>query len=198
MQLYSLVRDDLKTGDILLFSGNGFFSKVIKFATRSKWSHVGMVYKNRESGILFVYESTSISNVTNVDSGEPLNGVQLTPLSKRLRLYNGVVAVRKLENASLNDDAQAAIEQLMYEFEGKPYEEDKLELAKSALDLISIENEEDLSTLFCSELIAEVYQRIGLLDEDKPSNEYTPADFAASTKALGLISGELTEPIELK
>ena len=37
---------------------------------------------------------------------------------------------------------------------------------------------EDLSSLFYSEPVAEVYQHLRLLSEDKPSNEYTPADFS--------------------
>ena len=42
---YQDIRSQLKTGDILLFSGKGGISEGIKFFTLSKWSHVGMVYK---------------------------------------------------------------------------------------------------------------------------------------------------------
>jgi hypothetical protein len=39
-------------------------------------------------------------------------------------------------------------------------------------------NKEDLSSLFCSELVAEAYQKMGLLTEQLPSNEYIPKDFS--------------------
>ena len=79
------------------------------------------------------------------------------------------------------------------------------------------ENIEDLSSIFCSELIAEAYQRAGLLknrppenEEDKarlkklykgiifdrtakPSNEYIPEDFSAK-RELELENGALLGP----
>ena len=42
---YQELRSDLKTGDILLFSGKGGISDGIKFFTLSKYSHVAMVYR---------------------------------------------------------------------------------------------------------------------------------------------------------
>jgi len=53
------------------------------------------------------------------------------------------------------------------------------------------DNEEDLSSLFCGELVAEAYQNIGLLKEPLeglPSNEFTPKDFAEK-RGLVLESG---------
>jgi hypothetical protein len=45
-----------------------------------------------------------------------------------------------------------------------------------------------LSSLFCSELVAEVYQKMGLLTEKLPSNEYIPKDFSTE-KSLSLELG---------
>jgi hypothetical protein len=39
--------------------------------------------------------------------------------------------------------------------------------------------EENLSSFFCSELVAEAYRRMGLLPEHPPANEYTPRDFSS-------------------
>ena len=51
-------------------------------------------------------------------------------------------------------------------------------------------DEEDLSSLFCSELVAEAYQRMGILDPERSSSEYTPDDFSsARDSALKLKSG---------
>ena len=54
-------------------------------------------------------------------------------------------------------------------------------MIKAAYDGPLGHNQEDLSSLFCSELVAEAYQRLGLLPKPPqglPSNEYTPRDFA--------------------
>lgn len=58
--------------------------------------------------------------------------------------------------------------------------------AIDAFDKINIFlNEEDLSSVFCSELIAETYQNQGILNEPPkglPSNEYTQKDFGEEGK----------------
>lgn len=93
----------------------------------------------------------------------------------------------------------------------RPYEKSKLELIRSALDfhedfLTFLKNEEeDLSSLFCSELVAAAYQHMGLLESDpkaekyKTSNEYTPDDFtSARDKELNLKYGELGKEVYIE
>jgi hypothetical protein len=67
-----------------------------------------------------------------------------------------------------------------------------MELLKAAYDGIGGKSSgEDLSSLFCSELVAEAYQAMGLLPEypkGLPSNEYTPLDFS-SHRNLKLLGG---------
>ena len=66
--------------------------------------------------------------------------------------------------------------------EMRPYEKSILELVRAAWDGPFGRNEENLDSIFCSELIAEAYQAMGLLQCDTkggaPSNEYTPKYFA--------------------
>lgn len=82
------------------------------------------------------------------------------------------------------------LRKLRLELRGKPYEKNTSELIRSAYDGPFGENIEDLSSLFCSELVAEAYQRMGLLDEDVPSNEYSPVDFSSEAKdGLALLRG---------
>jgi len=53
-----------------------------------------------------------------------------------------------------------------------------LELIRSSWDGWGGLNKENLDSIFCSELVAEAYQRIGILNKRLPSNEYTPQDFS--------------------
>lgn len=71
-----------------------------------------------------------------------------------------------------------ALNNFRHEISGRPYETNKIELLKAAYDGLFGDNKEDLSSLFCSELIAEAYQKMGLLTEKLPSNEYIPKDFS--------------------
>jgi hypothetical protein len=181
---YAQIRDSLKTGDILLFGGKGGISDGIKFFCVSKWSHVGMVYKfdspTDPRGSLFCWESTTLCDIEDADTGKLTKGVQRVELSERLErcFAKGYdIAVRPL-NRLLSVDMQRDLDAFRHEVSGRPYEKSKLELIKSLYDGVLGKNKEDLSSLFCSEMVAEAYQRMGLLSEDKPSNEYTPKDFS--------------------
>jgi hypothetical protein len=195
MMQYAAVRGQLKTGDVILFSGKSGISEGIKFFTLSKWSHVGMVYKFNdpldEKGTVFCWESTTIGNVEDADTGRLTNGVQRVELSERLErcfAQRYEISIRPL-NKDLTPDMILQLNNFRHEVSGRPYERNKIELIKSALDgHIFKENKEDLSSLFCSELLAESFQRIGLLPEDVPSNEYTPKDFSQE-KGLKLLNG---------
>tara|TARA_R100000808_G_scaffold12312_1_gene30754 strand:- start:1174 stop:1767 length:594 start_codon:yes stop_codon:yes gene_type:complete len=175
--VYEDNRGQIRTGDILLFSGKGPLSAGIRRFTQSKWSHVGLAICIPEIDAVLLWESTTMSDVPGVLTGEARQGVQLVALSERIRRYSGEISVRNLTPAL--DPAQIrTLFAFRKEMRGRPYEQSKIELIKSAYDGWGGQNEEDLSSLFCSELIAEAYQRVGVLTEDVPSNEYTPADFS--------------------
>ncbi len=190
---YNNIRNNLKTGDLVFFSGQGLVSGMIKWFTKSSYSHVGMVVVDDKWDMVLLWESTTLSKIKTIHGVEK-QGVAIRPLSEVIENYNGEVAVRHLIQP-LTDIQEDTIVRLRKSFKGRNYEENKLELFKSAYDFIGGHNEEDLSSLFCSELIAEAYQRMGFLSEHKPSNEYTPADLA---ELLILEGGQsLTELIDI-
>lgn len=190
---YQDIRSQLKTGDILLFSGKGGISDGIKFFTLSNWSHVGMIYRFDDPldplGSIFCWESTTLSDISDADTGKLTKGVQRVELSERLEkcFAKGYqISIRQLSKP-LTIDMITRLNAFRHEVSGRPYEKSKIELIKSAYDGIFGKNNEDLSSLFCSELVAEAYQHMGLLSESRSSNEFTPKDF----------SSEKTLPLEL-
>ena len=180
---YDDIRPGLQTGDIVLFSGKGSISDIIKRVTACKWSHVGMVLKSEDWDMALLWESTTLSNIADLESGVPRQGVQLVPLSARLASYDGEVSIRALTTPLISSQRET-LKAFRKEMTGRAYEEDKLELARSAYDGWGGGNREDLSSLFCSELVAEAFQRIGLLSEAIPSNEYTPKDFSTEARKV--------------
>lgn len=198
LMTYDELRPRLGTGDLVLFSGKGGLSAGIKWATGSPWSHIAMVYSISEHDMVLLWEATTPTNVADVNTGEPRDGVQMVPLSDRLRKYNGDFAFRLLD-LDVTGEMLTALQRFRSEVKARPYEKDKIELVKAAYDGPFGKNQEDLSSLFCSELIAEAYQRMGLLPfapNDKPSNEYVPGDFS-SEAGLTLLKGELSKEILL-
>lgn len=192
---YDQYRDQLKTGDILLFSGRGWFSTMVRMTTNSEFSHVGMVIKDDRWDFLTIWESTKDHSLLDLESGNFSCGVQLFPLSRRLETYDGDVYFRPLEGVTVDEGMIAELAELRRQLKGRSFERDWGELFLAAKDFGFIkDNTEDLSSLFCAELVAEAYQAMGLLrrneDGGLASNEYTPANFSEKGK-LTLLKGSL-------
>lgn len=182
---YSAMRPYLRTGDIVLCSGNTLFSRIVRRVTRSEWSHCGLIVEHPDTGELCIWESTTPTEVADLELGMPVDGVQLVPMHERLRTYPGHVAVRRLD-ADRTREMLDALHEFRMESAGRPFDRDVFELLRAAFDSQAFgleDNIEDLAKYFCSELLAEAYQRMGLLPPDPPSNEYTPKDF--STEVTG-------------
>jgi len=109
-------------------------------------------------------------------TGAEKQGVQLVSLSDRISNYDGDVSIRLLEvvrSTKMIED----LSELRNKIKDRPYEQSKIELIKSAYDGPLGSNDKDLSSLFCSELVAEAYQCMGLIPSCLSSNEYQPSDF---------------------
>ena len=74
---YQEARKQIRSGDILLCSGSSMLSGLIKFATKSVWSHVG-----------FVLRVDAIDRIMVMESVEDV-GVRTVPLSSYIYSYNG-------------------------------------------------------------------------------------------------------------
>jgi hypothetical protein len=181
---YLQIRGKLKTGDIVLFSGKGGVSDWIKLFSGSTWSHVGMVLRLPQMDMVLLWESTTLSNLPDIESGKARKGVQLVPFSERIKMYKGDVAVRLLSK-SITPQMETGLGKFRKKASRLKYEQNKIELIRSAWDGPLGGNKENLSSVFCSELLAESYQRMGLLKEPPtgwPSNEYTPRDFSTEAR----------------
>ncbi len=182
MPSYTSIRSSLKTGDIVLFSGTSAVSSLIKLFSGGKWSHVGMVLRIGEfDDAVMLWESTTLTNIPDRTTGAAIKGVQVVPLSQRIRNYDGEVNIRHL-GKPITKPMYRRLAKLRHELSRRPYERNELELLRAAYDgPFGKSPGEDLSSIFCSELVAEAYQCMGLLPEypdGLPSNEYTPADFS--------------------
>ena len=87
----------LKTGDLFFCSGDYLFSKVIRYFSKSPWSHVGIIYKEENIDRILFLES------------ELVYGVRIAPLSKYLRdnngkrkPYKGIIAIAQVDG--LNEE----------------------------------------------------------------------------------------------
>jgi len=163
---YEDLRDKMKIGDMLAFSGKGFISEIIKKVTGSNISHVGAVLYSYVAGqrLVQVIESTSL--------GDGFSGVKINRLSDHVRDYDGKIFWHPLTSFSRDSFKEELYTRFMLNMKGRKY--DTIQAVLSALDFIP-DTSEDLDKLFCSELISEAYERAGIIHQVNAS-EMTPAD----------------------
>lgn len=158
---------------------------------------------------LILYESTiDYVGLVDVESGEVCRGVELLPMT--YQIYSGWyerVAVRKLTGVSEEQrkDMYKRLLEFRKQVQGRPYEKSDLELIRSAFNFSESylnflgNTHEDLSSLFCSELVAEAYKCMGLLKTERLSNDFTPDDFSSARDSeLKLEFGELSREVYLE
>lgn len=149
---YEQVRETLRTGDIVFCSGTYFFSGLIRWFTKSSWSHCGIIYRDDNLGRVFVLES------------ETLIGVRLAPLSKYLRDYHGRnkpyrgrILIGRLDPGPSSEDVKKAISFGMDELT-KPY--DNFEILRIAIRILFKMGRRNRDRKYiCSELVYEAFRK---------------------------------------
>lgn len=160
---YQEIRDQVDSGDLLCFRGRGLISATIRRLTRSRYSHVGL---------LFVMEGRRYC----IEAVE--TGVRLVLVSELVKRYEGGIDCYRLVNASPQQRAGAvgfAFQQL-----GKLY--DKASFWPFLLYLLTGKRRRTHcdGQWFCSEMVAEAYRRQGLRFTRASARYTAPSDIASS------------------
>jgi hypothetical protein len=123
--------NEIKNGDLIFQTSVSRQSKAIQLATKSKYSHCGIIYKKGSK--FFVLEA--------------VQPVKNTPIEKWIaRGLNGKYVIKRLRNADkiLTANALSKMEEIGSQFIGKNYDS-------------TFEWSDD--KIYCSELIWKIYQR---------------------------------------
>ena len=120
---YDQFRPEIVSGDLLLCSGSGVFSRMIQAVTGSTWSHVG-----------FVMRLDAIDRVMVLESVEPV-GVRTVPLRKYLVDYDsrgnpypgGVAIARHRDFATMaSENKLGQFGRFAVDLFGYPYDKDEI------------------------------------------------------------------------
>lgn len=123
--------DEIQNGDLIFQTSLSSQSKAIQLATKSKYSHCGIIYKEKDNYYVF----------------EAVQPVKTTPLDKWIaRGKGGHYVIKRLKNADevLTAGAIRKMKQVGKSFKGKDYD-------------LTFEWSDD--KIYCSELIWKIYQR---------------------------------------
>jgi len=186
MDTYDKLCEQFETGDILLFNNNhissytGIFSYLIKFFTKSDWSHLGIILKDPEftdkklEKGLYLWES-SLEFFGDAEDNKIKLSVQIVPLRKMVEHFKGFVAWRKLDSGDIKitTDHLKEIHSLVH---NKPYDLNPIDWIEAYLE--HSPNPQKISRYFCSALVARIYSYLKLIDANINWSIIRPSSFS--------------------
>ena len=174
--------DQCQTGDLLLYSTNYWYSKLIEWGSKSIYSHISMILRdpvfiNKQLKGLYILESCKES-IPDCVTGKKVYGVQIIPLEHILReyrnSYTGYLYYRKL-SCQKDSEFYEKIKDCFIESEGKKYDLNPIDWFLAAIDS---GDEQKTNTFFCSALMGFVYCKLGFLDKDISWTTLSPRKFS--------------------
>ena len=166
---------------------------MIRLFTFSRWSHIGLVIRDRRTDELLLWEATTDNIVDDYELGPRKRCVQLVKLEEKIRHYRGVVAVRHLRGVEIDLQMQSELDNLVKQLRTASYQNYLIEYLRYFLGY----RRDQMKQAFCSQLIAEAYQRLRLIPPEKPPIFYIPKDFAPERR-FRLARGRLSRPYVVK
>jgi hypothetical protein len=186
---YLDIRNEIKEGDVIVFSDDSLVGNLIKLFSSSIYTHVGIVIK-ADLGVgmgdrLMIVESSFSIPIPNYQmppdaiTRKIRSGVQMHWLSRKIEecLLNGEKLWLLTLKEALTEDQLFTLKEWLNKqhlLEIKYDFSQPLGAALDMLDKLGLENRIHLGSLFCSELVATALYKVGLFDGN-PS-EQTPAD----------------------
>jgi len=211
MDTYNKLCEKFKTGDLILFNNDhltsptGIFSYLIKFFTKSDWSHIGMIVKdpdftdNKLEKGLYLWQS-SLEFFPEAEEHKIKLAVQLTPLRKMVEHFNGIAVWRQLVcgNIVITNQHLKEVHKLVH---GKPYDLNPIDWIEAYIE--HSPNPQKVKRFFCSALIARIYSYLGLIDSKINWSIIRPSSFSTQNiddkTHINLINNaKLSDEIEIK
>lgn len=166
-----------RSGDVWLFRGRKLADRAIRAATNAPVNHVAMVLALDDLPPLLWHAELGRSLV-DVWTGEHQRGAQLHRLGEAadrwVNRYGQSAWFRQIDPDVTREMEDAALS-VVNELSGRGF--------PSSPGLVTrwlrgrVRRRTNLEDIYCAELVALTYQRMGLLDERRPPNWYDPGRF---------------------
>ncbi|MBK7550924.1 MAG: ATP-binding protein [Syntrophaceae bacterium] len=197
---YGDVSYRFQTGDIVLFKGL-YLDRDQRPHPSENWTHAGMIVKIPGSEEPLLWESTPLESITDRILGFRKGGPQLVSLRERLVTYEtDVYAWRPLRVARSPEMIRLMFEYI-YKVHRLPFPA-QIEVIRRVIQtrffLRWWPRKPVYRSIFCTELIAETYSRMGLLPETPPASAYLPLDFSERRKINFLKGASLGREVPLR
>lgn len=204
---YSEIESTVKTGDLILFHGMSMSSKVNELFTGCEWSHVGMIIRPEDIGIvstdkLLLWESNTLVNLDDVELEKPKEGPMLVDLHQRIMTdlsgkHDNKFIIR-YNTCEVSREMLVQLRTFIKAVHMDSFPKTDFDLRKEVFEGVVLDIQVDNGDYFCSQLIADTYMQMGIITSKYPTNSYEPKDFSdkgslAFTKRGQLIEGPLLD-----
>ena len=178
------------TGDVWLFRGAAIADRTIRLFTNSPVNHVGVVLAIEDLPPLLWHAEMGAS-MPNVWTGRRQRGTQLHRLERAVSIWThryGQQPWFRQIDITASDDMEDRALQVVAEYSGRGFPSTRTLarhwVAGRARRGVS------LTDIYCAELVAITFERMGLLGTERPANWYDPGKFWSGDK-LELLGAEL-------
>ena len=198
---FKQIAGSLDTGDLMLFAATFEESKLIELVTGFPFSHCGMVTRLPNDDNVYFLESVGGARAfpDPIDHKMDTTGVRVVNLMQMLPYYmpftDDRLTYRKLA-IDRTPEWKATFLDYVTQIDGTEFPNNESFIVNYILGHYrSIESDVNIGTkqkvLYCSQLVATVYQKLGILPPEIPDNYYAPGDFSSLGQAVPLLSGKL-------
>jgi hypothetical protein len=178
-------RYDWRAGDVLLFWGRSWKSRIIELVTCGP-SHVGLIADAPDGSRLLLWESTTLCDLPDCIDRQHRQGVQAQDPDQRVATYDGRVARMRLAPLwHLDSLERDLLRRMTGHLHGEDYDLAGALLAGTRVfKWTRCMPYPDLGSLFCSEMVAALLMRLGRLPLGHPGR-YSPASLARHLRTCG-------------
>ena len=177
---YESLRHKMKTGDTIAFSDDSVVSKIIREATGSRYSHVGLVVRSEIKGFgdsVLLAESHAWAEGEDVIHLEMVRGLQIHFLSDRIQGHKGDICWVPLIQA-IPEELRLKAMAWLREKHKKRTRYDFSQAMGAGIDVWEkrFGNQPDFTKLFCSEMNSKFLQIAEMILSGINPSEQTPED----------------------
>jgi hypothetical protein len=188
--------DAAATGDVWLFRGRTAADRAIRLFTNSPVNHVGMVLAIDDLPPL-IWHAELGASMPNVWTGERDRGAQLHRLDRAVSVWTNRYGQQpwfRQIDVDVSDEMEDRALSVVAEYSGRGFPSTRT-LARHWL-AGRMRRHVSLTDVYCAELVAVTYERMGLLGPGRPPNWYDPGTFWSGDR-LQLVGAELGHEIRV-
>ena len=185
-----------RTGDVWLFRGRTVADKAIRAATNSPVNHVGMVVALDDLPPL-IWHAELVPSLPDVWTGRHQRGTQLHRLVDAVSVWHhkyGQDAWMRPIDIEVTRAQEDAVLRTIDELDGSAFPRTR-SLAAGWIKGRA-RRRTTVEALFCAEVVAITFERMGLLPPERPPNWYDPGKFWSGDR-LRLVGATLGDEIPI-